>query len=162
RDVLLIADEVMSGFGRCGEWFAWQRYGAEGRPDIMTLAKGLTGAYLPLGAVGVSAPGAAVLEAPKLPPGLSYCRHPLACRAGVAGGGAVRSYEEDGLIERSRRLGALMIERLRHMQSRPRVIGDVRGGHGLFGVLELVKERGSREPLSPWPQLPASVSRLLA
>ena len=78
----LIADEVMSGFGRCGEWFAWQRHGDAARPDLMTLAKGLTGAHLPLGAVVVSAKIAARLEDEMLYTGLTYCGHPLSCAAG--------------------------------------------------------------------------------
>ena len=158
RGVYLIADEVMSGFGRCGEWFAWQRYGEDGRPDIMTLAKGLTGAHLPLGAVIVSAEIARVLEPQMLLTGLTYCGHPLSCAAGVA---AVHSYQDDGLIDRSRRLGAVMFERLRRMQSRHLSIGDVRGGDGLFGVVELVRDRDSREPLSPWPQIHPSLVKLL-
>ena len=102
RDVFLIADEVMSGFGRCGEWFAWQRYGDAGKPDLMTLAKGLTGAHVPLGAVVVSENLARHLETQMLFTGLTYCGHPLACAAGLA---AVRAYEDEKLIERSRRLG---------------------------------------------------------
>lgn len=158
RGVYLIADEVMSGFGRCGEWFAWQRYGEEGRPDIMTLAKGLTGAHLPLGAVVMSAQVARALEPQMLLTGLTYCGHPLACAAGVA---AVQSYQDDGLIERSRRLGALMFERLQRMQSHHLSIGDVRGGDGLFAVIELVRDRGSREPPAPWPQMPPGLVKLL-
>jgi taurine--2-oxoglutarate transaminase len=159
RGVCLIADEVMSGFGRCGEWFAWQQHGEAGRPDIMTLAKGLTGAHLPLGAVVISAQVARALESQMLLSGLTYCGHPLACAAGVA---AIRSYQDDGLIERSRRLGARMFERLRQMQSRHRSIGDVRGGDGLFAVVELVRDRDSREPLSPWPQMHPGLVKLLA
>jgi taurine---2-oxoglutarate transaminase len=159
RSVYLIADEVMSGFGRCGEWFAWQRYGDEGRPDIMTLAKGLTGAHVPLGAVVVSAQVARALEPQMLLTGLTYCGHPLACAAAVA---AVRSYQDDRLIERSRRLGALLFVRLQHMQARHSWIGDVRGGDGLFAVIELVWDRASREPLSPWPHMHPRLVKLLA
>ncbi|MFL6600306.1 MAG: aspartate aminotransferase family protein [Steroidobacteraceae bacterium] len=159
RGVYLIADEVMSGFGRCGEWFAWQRYGEEGRPDIMTLAKGLTGAHVPLGAVVVSAQIARTLEPQMLLTGLTYCGHPLACAAAVA---AIRSYQDDELIERSRRLGAVLFARLQRMQMRHAVIGDVRGGDGLFAVIELVRERVSREPLSPWPQMHPRLVKLLA
>ena len=158
RGVYLIADEVMSGFGRCGEWFAWQKYGAAGRPDIMTLAKGLTGAHLPLGAVLLSAPVARALESQMLLSGLTHCGHPLACAAAVA---ALQSYQDEGLIERSRRLGARMFERLRQMQSRHRSIGDVRGGDGLFAVVELIRDRDSREPLSPWPQMHPGLIKLL-
>ena len=156
--VYLIADEVMSGFGRCGEWFAWQRYGAESQPDLMTLAKGLTGAHLPLGAVVVAANVARALEPQMLMTGLTYCGHPLACAAGVA---ALESYRDEGLIERSRALGAGMFGELKRMQARHAVIGDVRGGHGLFAVIELVRDRASRAPLAPWPQLHAALRRLL-
>ena len=156
--VYLIADEVMSGFGRCGEWFAWQRYGEEARPDLMTLAKGLTGAHLPLGAVVLSPAIARLLEPQMLYTGLTYCGHPLACAAGVA---AVESYLEENLIARSRELGAVMLGHLRAMQGRHAIIGDVRGGHGLFAVVELVRDRLTREPLAPWPQLHSSLRKLL-
>ena len=158
RGVHLIADEVMSGFGRCGEWFAWQRHGEAGRPDLMTLAKGLTGAHLPLGAVVLSAAVAAKLEHEKIETCLTYCGHPLSCAAGIA---AVEAYEREGLIERSRRLGAQMIAQLQAMMTRHRVIGDVRGGHGLFAVLELVADRTTRAPLAPWPQAPAPLTALV-
>lgn len=158
RGVLLIADEVMSGFGRCGEWFAWQRHGESAWPDLMTLAKGLTGAHVPLGAVLVSAAVSARLEHEMLYTGLTYCGHPLACAAGLA---ALRAYEDECLIERSRSLGARMFEQLRAMQARHAVIGDVRGGHGLFAVVELVDDRAARTPLAPWPQMPPALKRLL-
>lgn len=156
--VWLIADEVMSGFGRCGEWFAWQRHGEAGRPDIMTLAKGLTGAHLPLGAVVVSRDVAARLEHELLLTGLTYCGHPLSCAAGLA---AVAAYEREGLIERSRRLGAELFAELQRMQRRHAVIGDVRGGRGLFAVVELVKDRATREPLAPWPQVAPPLAMLV-
>ena len=156
--VWLIADEVMSAFGRCGEWFAWQRYGEQARPDLMTLAKGLTGAYLPLGAVVLSAPVARRLDSQMLFTGLTYCGHPLSCAAGVA---ALETYRDEDLIARSRRLGAAMLQQLRRLQQRHAVIGEVRGGHGLFAVIELVRDRVSREPLAPWPQLHPALKRLL-
>ncbi len=156
--VYLIADEVMSGFGRCGEWFAWQRYGDDGRPDLMTLAKGLTGAHIPLGAVVLSREVASRLEHEMLFTGLTYCGHPLACAAGVA---ALRAYEDEALIERSRALGARMFEELRSIQQRHAVVGDVRGGRGLFAVVELVKDRATREPLRPWPDVHPSLRALV-
>jgi taurine--2-oxoglutarate transaminase len=158
RGVYLIADEVMSGFGRCGEWFAWQRYGEEGRPDLMTLAKGLTGAHIPLGAVVLSAGISNRLEHEMLYTGLTYCGHPLACAAGIA---AMEAYEREDLIARSRTLGAQLLQRLREMQSRHAVIGDVRGGDGLFAVIELVRDRNSREPISPWPEVHPALKRLV-
>jgi taurine--2-oxoglutarate transaminase len=158
RDVYLIADEVMSGFGRCGEWFAWQRYGDEHRPDLMTLAKGLTGAHAPLGAVVVTPQVARVLEAQTLLTGLTYSGHPLSCAAGVA---ALESYAAEDLIARSRVLGAAMFRSLSELQARHPLIGDVRGGHGLFAVIELVRDRSSRAPLAPWPQMHEGLKRLL-
>jgi taurine--2-oxoglutarate transaminase len=155
---LLIADEVMSGFGRCGEWFAWQRHGEAGRPDLMTLAKGLTGAHLPLGAVVLSAAVAQRLEHEVLYTGLTYCGHPLSCAAGVA---AVEAYESGDLVARSRRLGGVMFDLLTAMQERHEVIGDVRGGRGLFAVLELVSDRATREPLAPWPSAPPALGALV-
>jgi taurine---2-oxoglutarate transaminase len=156
--VYLIADEVMSAFGRCGEWFAWQRYAEDGRPDLMSLAKGLTGAHLPLGAVVVSGPIARALEPQMLLTGLTYTGHPLCCAAGVA---ALEAYQDEGLIERSRRLGASMLAQAQRMQSRHALIGDVRGGHGLFVVLELVRDPASRAPLAPWPEMHPALRRLL-
>jgi taurine---2-oxoglutarate transaminase len=158
RGVYLIADEVMSGFGRCGEWFAWQRYGDEHRPDLMTLAKGLTGAHAPLGAVVVTPQVARVLEAQMLLTGLTYSGHPLSCAAGVA---ALESYAAENLIARSRTLGATMFRTLRELQARHALIGDVRGGQGLFAVIELVLDRSSRAPLAPWPQMHEGLKRLL-
>jgi len=156
--VHLIADEVMSAFGRCGEWFAWQRHGAEAQPDLMTLAKGLTGAHLPLGAVVLSAAVARALEPQMLMTGLTYCGHPLSCAAGIA---ALESYADEGLIERSRRLGATLLAQLQGLAARHTVIGDVRGGHGLFAVVELVRERASREPLAPWPAMHPALRALI-
>jgi taurine--2-oxoglutarate transaminase len=148
----------MSGFGRCGEWFAWQRHGEAGRPDVMTLAKGLTGGALPLGAVVLSREIAARLEDQALQTGLTYCGHPLACAAGLA---AVRAYGDERLIERSRRLGGVLRRELDTLASRHAVIGDVRGGHGLFAVLELVTDRATKTPLAPWPQTPPPLAALL-
>ena len=157
RSVWLIADEVMSGFGRCGEWFAWQRQGEAARPDMMTLAKGLTGAAAPLGAVVLSKDVATRIERQMLYTGLTYCGHPLSCAAGVA---ALSAYADEGLIERSRRMGVALLAELRELQSRHTVIGDVRGGHGLFAVIELVSDRTTRQPIAPWPRVAPALKAL--
>jgi taurine--2-oxoglutarate transaminase len=91
---------------------------------------------------------AARLEHERLQTGLTYCGHPLACAAGLA---ALQAYEDENLIERSRALGARMRAELRATQDRLPVIGDVRGGHGLFAVVELVTDRTTRQPVSAWP-----------
>jgi taurine--2-oxoglutarate transaminase len=140
--ILLIADEVMSGFGRAGAWFAWQRLGAA--PDLFTMAKGITGAHVPLGAVCVSNEVAAFFDDRVLETGLTYSGHPLACAAGVA---ALNAYAAEGLIERAATLGDWMFERLREAQARHACIGDVRG-LGLFAVVEM-KEFSFPKPL-PW------------
>jgi len=158
RDVFLIADEVMSGFGRCGEWFAWQRHGEDARPDMMTLAKGLTGAALPLGAVVMSAKVCARIEHQMLYTGLTYCGHPLSCAAALA---ALDAYQQEHLIERSRRLGGDLLRELQRLQSHHRVVGDVRGGHGLFVVVELVADRVTREPFATWPRTPSALKELV-
>jgi taurine--2-oxoglutarate transaminase len=159
RKVFLIADEVMGGFGRCGEWFAWQRHGEGGRPDIMTLAKGLTGAAIPLGAVVISAEISKAIDREVFYGGLTYGGHPLSCAAGVA---AIGAYRDERLIERSRTLGARMYSELQRLASRHAVIGDLRGGHGLFAVLELVSDRATKTPIAPWPQQPEALRSLLA
>ncbi len=114
--ILLIADEVMSGFGRTGAWFAWQRLGEfTAAPDLFVMAKGLTGAHIPLGAICVSAKVASHFDNHLLETGLTYSGHPLACAAGVA---AIQAYQDEGLIARSRALGDWMLQRLRAMQAR--------------------------------------------
>jgi taurine--2-oxoglutarate transaminase len=124
----------------------------------MTLAKGMTGAHLPLGAVVMSAEIARRLENEMLYTGLTYCGHPLSCAAGVA---AIEAYESEGLIERSRRLGAQLFRELQKMQERHAIVGDVRGGHGLFAVVELVRDRATKTPPSPWPDAPAALVKLV-
>jgi taurine--2-oxoglutarate transaminase len=90
--------------------------------------------------------------------GLTYCGHPLACAAGVA---AIAAYRDEELIERSRVLGGVMLRRLRAMRERHAVIGDVRGAKGLFAIVELVKNRQTREPLAPWPAVHPSMTRFV-
>ena len=142
--VLLICDEVMAGFGRTGKWFAIEHYGVI--PDIMTLGKGITSGYLPLGAVAVSDRVASFFESNVLLTGATYSGHPLACAAGVA---TLAAYQEEGLIERARTLGDRLLARLTGMKERHPAVGDVRG-RGLFACVELVRDRETREPLTPW------------
>ena len=139
RGVWLIADEVMSAFGRCGEWFAWQRHGEARSPGPDDARQGADRRGAAARARSFSrARSRGRVEHQSLQTGLTYCGHPLSCAAGVA---ALAAYEDERLIERSRRMGAQLLEELRRLQSRHAVIGDVRGGHGLFAVLELVADR---------------------
>ena len=142
--ILLIADEVMTGFGRTGAWFAVDHWNVV--PDIITMAKGLTSAYVPLGAVGMRRPIAEVFQDRQFPGGLTYNSHPLACAAALA---TIAAYEEDGLIERARQTGHLMAAMLTDLAARHPSVGAVRS-IGLFGVVELVRSQKTLEPMAPF------------
>jgi taurine--2-oxoglutarate transaminase len=113
---------------------------------------------VPLGAVVVSENLVRHLETQMLFTGLTYSGHPLACAAGLA---AVRTYEDEKLIERSRCLGGEMLAELKRFQQKHRLIGDVRGGQGLFAIVELVSDPISRTPLAPWPETPPQLTVLV-
>lgn len=142
--ILLISDEVMSGFGRTGEWFAVDNWGVV--PDIITMAKGITSGYLPLGAVIVSERIADHFEDHTLWCGLTYSGHPMSCAAALA---TLEVYEEERLLENARRMERVMADGLADLKARHPSMGDVRG-IGLFWVVELVRDRESREPLVVW------------
>jgi taurine--2-oxoglutarate transaminase len=142
--ILLIDDEVMSGFGRTGKWLATQHFGI--RPDIVTCAKGLTSGYLPLGAVIVSDAIARHFETKMLWGGLTYSGHPVCCAAAVAN---LNLYEEEKIFQNVERQGRYLAARLEAMKQKYNCVGDVRY-KGLFSVLELVKDKGTREPLAPF------------
>jgi taurine--2-oxoglutarate transaminase len=142
--ILLILDEVMAGFGRTGRWFACDHFGVV--PDIMTVAKGINGGYVPLGATVVSRPIGEWLQDRMFPGGLTYSGHPLACAAGVA---TIEAYRDERVIENAAAQGEYLAERLPELAERHPSIGDVRG-LGLFWGLELVTDRGTRRPLVPF------------
>jgi taurine---2-oxoglutarate transaminase len=142
--ILMISDEVMSGFGRTGEWFAVNHWNVV--PDIISMAKGLTSAYVQLGAVGVRRHIAEHFAAAPFPGGLTYNSHPLACAAALA---AIAVMEEDRLVEKARTTGRLMAELLQDLAHRHPSVGAVRS-IGLFGVVELVRNRETRTPLAPF------------
>jgi len=142
--ILLIADEVMSGFGRTGKWFAVDHFGIE--PDIMTMAKGINSGYVPLGAVGVSDAVGKFLEDKMLYCGLTYSGHPLACAAAVA---TIQAYQDEKIIENAAARGASLTKILADLKAKHPSVGDVRN-IGLFGAIELVKNRKTREGLVPW------------
>jgi taurine---2-oxoglutarate transaminase len=142
--ILMIADEVMAGFGRTGEWFAVNHWNVV--PDLITMAKGLTSAYVQLGAVGVRRHIADHFAKTPFPGGLTYNSHPLACAAALA---AIDVMEQDGLVARARTTGKLMATMLAELAERHTCVGAVRS-IGLFGIVELVRNREKRTPLAPF------------
>jgi taurine--2-oxoglutarate transaminase len=142
--ILMIVDEVMAGFGRTGKWFAIEHWNVV--PDLITMAKGLTSAYVQLGAVGVRRPIANHFGKSPFPGGLTYNSHPLACAAALA---AIDVMEQDGLVERARTGGELMARMLAELADRHPSVGAVRS-IGLFGVVELVRNRQKRTPMAPF------------
>jgi taurine--2-oxoglutarate transaminase len=143
--ILLISDEVMSGWGRTGEWFAVDNWNVV--PDIITTAKGITSGYLPLGAVTVSEKIAKHFDDHVLYAGLTYNGHPLSCAAAVA---TINTYKEEHIFENVKDMGAYLGERLEALKAKHPSIGDVRY-IGLFSAIELVKNRETKEPLDAAP-----------
>ncbi|MDY6876634.1 MAG: aminotransferase class III-fold pyridoxal phosphate-dependent enzyme [Chloroflexota bacterium] len=147
-DILLIDDEVMSGFGRTGEWFGINHWDVV--PDIMTLAKGITAGYVPLGAVIVSRAIADYFADRPLPMGLTYSGHPVCTAAGIA---TIEVYQEERLVENAKVMGAILNDGLEELKIKHPSVGDVRC-IGLFSVIELVKDKETKEPLAPWNARP--------
>lgn len=139
--VLMIADEVMSGFGRTGEWFALDHWDVV--PDIMSLAKGLSGAYMPLGAAIARKDIGDYFKDHFFSHGATYMGHALACATALR---VISIYEEDSLIENSKVMGKYLLDKALELKDKHKSVGDVRG-LGLFVGLELVKNKKSREPL---------------
>ncbi len=144
NDILLIADEVMAGFGRTGEWFGIQNWDVV--PDLITMAKGLTSAYIPLGAVAMSKEISDSLDQEMLYCGLTYNAHPLSCAAAIA---TLEVYKEEKLIENARAMGKILKTELERLKEKHACVGDARA-IGLFSCLELVKNKKTKEPLSPY------------
>lgn len=142
--ILLICDEVMTGFGRTGAAFASTRFGIV--PDIITFAKGATSAYLPLGGVMVREKLATTWDTRPLPSGHTYSGHPMCIAAGLA---TIRAYQEEGLFERGKEIETWLRPSLSAIAEKHPIVGDARG-IGAFYALELVKDRASKEPLVPW------------
>ena len=142
HDVLLVADEVMSGWGRVGEWFAVDHWGVT--PDLLTTAKGITGAQIPLGLTATTPAVHDAFREAYFPHGHTYEAHPLTLAPGVA---AIEEYRRLDLIAKSRRDGEYLLARLREVGEKHRSVGEVRG-LGLFAAVELVKDRKTKEPLN--------------
>jgi taurine--2-oxoglutarate transaminase len=143
--ILLIADEVMAGFGRCGEWFAHQHWGVT--PDLIVFAKGVNSGYVPIGGVVVSEAVAATFDDRVYPGGLTYQGHPLACASVVA---SINIFKDEQIVENARRLGTDVIgPELAKIADRHPSVGEVRG-LGVFWALELIRNAETREPLVPY------------
>ncbi len=142
--ILLIADEVMSGFGRTGRWFAIDHWNVV--PDLMTMAKGLTSAYAPLGAVAMKPEIAAAYDDVVYQGGLTYTAHPISMAAAIAN---IQVMQSDHLVEHAAQMGVVLHRMLNDLGEQHPSIGEVRS-IGLFGILELVRDRKSRQPLAAW------------
>src|SRR5437763_6932994 len=142
--ILMIADEVMAGFGRTGEWFAIDNWKVV--PDLICMAKGLTSSYLPLGAVGMRHHIAQHFQDKVFYGGLTYSSHPMGCAAALA---TIRVSEEDHLIENATKMGEVMKQIGAEMKANHPSVGAVRS-IGLFGIVELVRSRKTRQPMAPF------------
>ncbi|HQL40091.1 MAG TPA: aminotransferase class III-fold pyridoxal phosphate-dependent enzyme, partial [Anaerolineaceae bacterium] len=142
--IMMITDEVMSGFGRTGEWFAVNHWNVA--PDIMTMAKGLTSGYAPLGAVAMRQEIADTFKDRVYEGGLTFNGHPISLAAAIA---VIRVMKEDRLVEKARETGRVMADMLQELVDRHPSVGEVRS-IGLFGIIELVKNRKTKEPMAPF------------
>jgi taurine--2-oxoglutarate transaminase len=142
--ILMIADEVMAGFGRTGEWFAIDHWKVV--PDLISMAKGLTSSYLPLGAIGMRHHIAQHFQDKVFYGGLTYNSHPMGCAAALA---TISVYEEDKLIENARKMGAIMKDLGAELQAKHPSVGAVRS-IGLFGIVELIRNRKTKQPMAPF------------
>jgi len=152
--IVMIADEVMSGFGRTGKWFAIEHWDVV--PDIITMAKGLTSAYAPLGAVAMKPEIAAAFDETPFESGLTYTSHPVSLAAAVAN---INAMKEDKIVEHAAGMGPVLKRMLNDLGEAHPSVGEVRS-IGLFGILELVKNRKSKEPLTPWNESSPAMAAL--
>lgn len=152
--ILLIADEVMSGFGRTGKWFAVDNWNVV--PDIMTMAKGLTSAYAPLGAVAMEPEIAATFDDQVFESGLTYTSHPISLAAAIAN---IQVMQDDQIVGHAAKMGGVLHKSLEDLGEKHESVGDVRS-IGLFAILELVKDRKTREPMTPWNSSSESMKKL--
>jgi taurine--2-oxoglutarate transaminase len=152
--IVMIADEVMSGFGRTGKWFAVEHWDVT--PDIITMAKGLTSAYAPLGAVAMKPEIAAAFNDTPFEGGLTYTSHPVSLAAAAAN---IHAMRQDNVVEHAAGMGPVLKRMLSDLGESHPSVGDVRS-IGLFGILELVKDRNTKEPMSPWNETSPAMTAL--
>ena len=155
--IVMIADEVMAGFGRTGKWFAIQHFDVI--PDLMTFAKGVTSGYVPLGGVAISDAIYATFADRAYPGGLTYSGHPLACAAAVA---TINAMEDEGMVANAARIGSDVLgPGLRELAAKHPSVGEVRG-LGVFQAIELVKDPQTREPLAPYGGSSPAMNEVIA
>jgi len=153
-DILLVIDEVMSGFGRTGKWFGCQHYDA--KPDLIVMAKGLTSSYVPLGAVAVNKRVANHFEEKPMICGLTYSGHPVSCSGGI---GTIRAFKEDKILEHVEEVSKVQQHLLEEMKEKHKCVGEIRN-IGLFGVIDCVKSRKTHEPMAPWNAKPSEMATM--
>ena len=154
--IMMMCDEVMAGFGRCGEWFAVNKWKVT--PDLITFAKGVNSGYLPLGGVVISQKIADTFKDRQFPGGLTYSGHPLACASAVA---SINIFKEEKIVENAKNIGATVIgPELEKLKAKHPSIGEVRG-LGVFWAIELVRNRETREPLVPFNAAGADAKPML-
>ena len=154
--IVMLCDEVMAGFGRCGEWFAVNKWNVV--PDLITFAKGVNSGYLPLGGVVISQKIADTFKDRQFPGGLTYSGHPLACASAVA---SINIFKEEKIVENAKNIGATVIgPELEKLKAKHPSIGEVRG-LGVFWAIELVRNRETREPLVPFNAAGADAKPML-
>ena len=154
--IMMLCDEVMAGFGRCGEWFAVNKWNVV--PDLITFAKGVNSGYLPLGGVVISQKIADTFKDRVYPGGLTYSGHPLSCASAVA---SINIFKEEKIVENAKNIGATVIgPELEKLKAKHPSIGEVRG-LGVFWAIELVRNRETREPLVPFNAAGADAKPML-
>lgn len=156
-EILWIADEVMSGFGRSGKWFAFQH--SHSTPDLIVFAKGVTSGYVPLGGVIIPEEIVRTFNDRVFPGGLTYSGHPLACATAVA---TIDAMKEEKMVENAAHIGSTIIgPGLRELAKKHKVIGDIRGA-GVFWSIDLVTNRESRAPMAPYGSSSPAMNELVA
>lgn len=150
--ILMLIDEVMSGFGRTGQWFGFQNHGIA--PDLVAMAKGLTAGYLPFGCLMATEKIASKFNDVPLALGLTYSAHPVCCAAALE---VLNIYEDENLIENCRAMGAYMDQQAAKMMQKHPSLGDYRNT-GLLGCFELVKNRTTKEPMAPFNARPEEMA----
>ena len=154
--ILMICDEVMCGIGRTGEWFAVDHWNVV--PDILSIAKGISSAYLPLGALALNPQIASFYDENPFKSGATYQNHPMCLAAGIAN---IKIMEEEDIVGNSKRMGQIMNKHLQKLKEKHPSVGDVRS-IGLFGCIELVKNRKTKEPMANYNQTSEPMAKLNA